>query len=82
MLLGERNGNNESGRHRSDQQFAEEVGIKPRLVLTRVVDLAKKIEVARLQLFKDAFAPYKCDALYRLMESMREQAEKTIRRVA
>ncbi len=61
--------------------FAEEVGIKPRLVLTRVTDLAQKIEAARLQLFKGAFASYKCDALYRLMEFMGEQAEKTLRRL-
>ena len=59
--------------------FAEEVGIKPRLVLIRVADLAKRIEAARLQLFKGAFAPYKCDALYLLMEFMGEQAEKTLR---
>lgn len=62
--------------------FAEEVGIKPRLVLTRVADLAKRIEDARLQLFKSVFAPYKCDALYRLMEFMGEQTEKTIRKLA
>ncbi len=61
--------------------FAEEVGIKPRLVLIRVADLAKRIEAARLQLFKGAFAPYKCDALYRLMQLMGEQAEKTLRRL-
>lgn len=62
--------------------FAEEVGIKPRLVLTRVADLAQKMQIARLQLFKGAFAPYKCDALYRLMEFMVEQAEKTRRKIA
>ena len=62
--------------------FAEEVGIKPRLVLTRVADFAQKIEAARLQLFKGAFAPFKCDALYRLMEFMGEQAEKTLRRLS
>lgn len=61
--------------------FAEEVGIKPRLVLTRVADLTQKIEAARLQLFKGAFAPYKCDALYRLMEFVGSQAEKTLRRL-
>jgi len=64
------------------EQFAEEVGIKPRLVLTRVADLAQKIEAARLQLFKGAFAPFNCDTLYRLMEFMGEQAEKTLRRVS
>jgi len=62
--------------------FAEEVGIKPRLVLTRVADMSKRIEDARLQLFKGAFAPYKCDALYRLMELIGEQAEKTLRRLS
>jgi len=61
--------------------FAGEAGIKPRLVLARVADLARKIEAARLQLFKGAFAPYNCDALYRLMEFMGEQAEKTFRRL-
>jgi len=64
------------------EQFAEESGIKPRLVLTRVADLAKKIEDNRLQLFKGAFAPYKCDALYRLMQLMGEQVEKTLRTIA
>lgn len=64
------------------EQFAEEAGIKPRLVLTRVADLSKKIEDNRLQLFKGAFSPYKCDALYRLMQLMGEQAEKTLRKIA
>lgn len=64
------------------EQFAEEVGIKPRLVLTRVLDTARKIQAARLQLFKGAFAPYKCDALYRLMELMGEHAEKAIRKLS
>lgn len=63
------------------EQFAGEVGIKPRLVLTRVVELAQKIEATRLQIFKGAFAQYKCDALYRLMGLMGEQVEKTIRRL-
>ena len=63
------------------EQFAEEVGIKPRLVLTRVADMVKKIQDTRLQLFRGAFAPYACDALYRLMELMGEQAEKTLRRL-
>jgi len=63
------------------EQFAEEIGIKPRLVLTRVADLAKKIESCRLQLFKDSFAPYKCDALYRLMQFMGEHTEKILRKI-
>jgi len=62
--------------------FAEEVGIKPRLVLIRVADLAKKLEAARLELFNGAFAPYKCDALYRLKQLMGEQASKALRNIA
>lgn len=62
--------------------FAEEVGIKPRLVLTRVSDLAQKVQTARLQLFKGVFATYKCDALYRLKEFLGQQAEKTLRRLS
>ena len=31
------------------EQFAEEVGIKPRLVMTRVADIAKRIQVSRLR---------------------------------
>lgn len=63
------------------EQLAEEVGIKPRLVLTRVADLAKDIEGARLQLFKSTFAPFKCDALYRLMQFIGEQTENTLRKI-
>ncbi|HBG07983.1 MAG: hypothetical protein A2075_11015 [Geobacteraceae bacterium GWC2_58_44] len=63
------------------EQFAQEVGIKPRLVLTRVAGMAKRIQALRLQLFKGAFADHRCDALYRLMELMDQQAEKTLRRV-
>ncbi|MEI6704886.1 MAG: type II toxin-antitoxin system HipA family toxin [Deltaproteobacteria bacterium] len=63
-------------------QFAEEVGIKPQLVLTRVADIAQRIQAASLHLFKVTFEPYKCDTLYRLMGLMGVQAEKTLRRVA
>lgn len=63
------------------EQFAEEVGIKPRLVLARIADLVKRIEDSRLQLFKGSFAPYTCDALYLLMEFVGGQAEKTLRRI-
>lgn len=77
-------GENDPGaiKKRQWELFAEEVGIKPRLVLTRVADLAKRIEATPLHLFKGAFAPYKCDALYRLMELMGQQAEKTIRKLS
>ena len=63
------------------EKFATEVGIKPRLVLTQVVELAQRNQIARMQLFKGAFAPYRCDALCRMMELMAEQEEKAVRRL-
>lgn len=63
------------------EQFAEEVGVKPRLVMTRLADMAKRIQVARMGLFKGEFAAYRCDALYRLMELIDQQSEKTINRL-
>jgi len=77
-------GENDPGaiRKKHWELFAEEVGIKPRLVLNRVADLAQKIQTARQQLFKGAFGPYKCDALYRLMQFVGEQAEKTLRKLS
>jgi serine/threonine-protein kinase HipA len=64
------------------EQFAEETGIKPRLVLSRIVELAGKIETARMRLFKEEFAPYRCDALYRLMQLIGEQTEMAVRSVS
>ena len=64
------------------EQFAVEVGVKPRLVLTRVADMARKIEDIRLQLFKGTFAPYACDALYRLMQLMGEQTEEALQKIS
>jgi len=51
-------------------------------VLSRIAELAKRIEDSRLQLFTGSFAPYKSDALYRLMEFIGGQAERTIRILA
>lgn len=64
------------------EQFADEVGIKPRLVLTRVADFATRIQAVSLQLFKNSFDPYKCDALYRLLQLIGEQSEKALRRIS
>ena len=64
------------------EQFAEDVGIKPHLVLNRIADLAKRVEDFRLQLFQGSFAPYTCDALYRLMEFIGGQSEKTLRKLS
>ena len=63
------------------ERFAREAGVKPRLVLTRVSLLMQRVEAARLLLFKGAFASYRCDALYRLMELIAAQSEQILRRV-
>jgi serine/threonine-protein kinase HipA len=55
--------------------FAEEVGIKPKLVLARLLELSRKIETHRLELFKGEFAPYRCDILHQLMELIAGQCE-------
>ena len=63
------------------QAFAEEVEIKPHLVLKRVVDIAKQIEANRLKLFKGAFAQDHCDALFRLMQLIAKQSEQVVKRI-
>jgi serine/threonine-protein kinase HipA len=62
--------------------FAEEAGIKPKLVLSRLKDLAQRIETARLPLFKGDFEPYQCDTLYRLMELIADQCSKTMKLIS
>jgi len=64
------------------EQFAEEIGVKPKLVLARIRELAKRSREVSLQLFKGPFAGLDCDALCRLMELIGEQAEKTVRRIS
>ena len=59
--------------------LAKETGIKKTLVLKRLADLARRVESARLALFNGSFAPYRCDALYRLMELIAAQAERVAR---
>lgn len=59
------------------QRFAEEIGVKPKLVLKQINDMAARVEAKRLQLFKGEFAPYRCDALYRLIQLIGEQVEWT-----
>jgi len=58
------------------ERFAEEAGIKPRLVLSRLVELSHKVGHRRLDLFRGAFEPYRCDILYQLMELIAGQCEK------
>lgn len=62
------------------EAFAREAGIKPRLVISRLTDMAKRIKDVRLEIFKGPFAPYASDALYRLMELLGDNEEKTLRR--
>ena len=59
------------------QRFAKEIGVKPRLVLKRINEMTARVEAQRLQLFKGKFAPYRCDALYRLIQLIGEQTERT-----
>ncbi|GAB7027539.1 hypothetical protein JCM15764A_27870 [Geotalea toluenoxydans] len=62
--------------------FAEEVGIKPKLVLTRLKDLSQRIVTARLPLFKGEFEQFRCDTLYRLMELIAGQCADSIKQIA
>jgi serine/threonine-protein kinase HipA len=64
------------------ERFAGEAGVKPRLVLARVAELARRVEAARLPLFKGAFARYRCDALYRLMGLAAANAERVLKGVS
>jgi len=61
------------------EALASEIGVKPKFVISRVVDISEKIEGIRLRLFKETFATYKCDALYRLNEFIAESCRKAIR---
>ena len=63
------------------ERFASEASVMPRLVLTRITHLVQRVEAVRLPLFKGAFAGYRCDALYRLMELIAAQSEQLLRSV-
>lgn len=62
--------------------FAEAAGVKPRLVLTRIAEIAQRVNTVRVKLLKETFAPYACDALYRLAHLIGEQTERTVRRIS
>lgn len=62
--------------------FAEEVGVKPKLVLTRVKEMSQRIEEVRLPLFKGDFAPYRCDTLYQLVELIDEQCRRALAQIS
>lgn len=59
-------------------RLAEEIGVKPKLVFTRITELSINIHKTALQLFKGPFANYKCDALYRLLEFVANQAQMSL----
>ena len=59
------------------QRFAEEIGVKPKLILKRINEMAARVEAQRLQLFQGVFSTYRCDALYRLIQLIGEQTERT-----
>ncbi len=58
------------------ETFAEEIGVKSGLVLTRATDLARKVREKSLDLFQGPFARHRCDALDRLMDQISEQSDK------
>lgn len=62
--------------------FADEVGIKPKFVLTKLKELSRQIEAARLPLFKEEFGPFQCDTLYRLMDLIAEQCSSAIKYIS
>lgn len=62
--------------------LADEVGIKPKFVLTKLKELSRQIEAARLPLFKKEFGPFQCDTLYRLMELIAEQCSSAIKYIS
>lgn len=64
------------------EQFAEEVGIKPSLMIRQILDLSREIHGKSLELFRGEFASHQCDALHRLMEYIHAQAEKTVKRMS
>ncbi len=62
--------------------LADEVGIKPKFVLTKLKELSRQIEAARLPLFKEEFEAFQCDTLYRLMELIAEQCGNAIKYIS
>lgn len=67
--------------HKHWETLAEDLKLKPKFVVSRVVEIAKRIEDVRLRLFKGAFDQYKCDSLYRLNEFIAESCNKAMRRL-
>ena len=64
------------------EALAEELNIRPKFVISRVIEIVKKIQAIRLRLFKEFSDSYKCDALYRLNELICDSSDKAIRRLS
>jgi serine/threonine-protein kinase HipA len=64
------------------ETLAEEIKIKPKFLISRVLIIANKIQSVRLKLFKETFGPYKCDSLYRLNELISNSCDKVISRLS
>lgn len=64
------------------EDFANDLKIKPKYVLSRVVLIANKIQSVRLKLFKGKFDPYKSDSLYRLNEFISDSCDMAISRLS
>lgn len=77
MKIGGENNPDEILRQQWDA-LAEDLGIKPKFLAAKSVELSRKIEDVRLKLFKGSFAKYKCDALYRLNEFIAGSCEKIL----
>lgn len=72
----------EAIRRKQWETLAEEIKIKPKFLIARVLIIANKIQSVRLKLFKETFGPYTCDSLYRLNELIANLCDTTIRRLA
>ena len=62
--------------------LAEELNIRPKFLISRIIKIAENIQGIRLRLFKDFLDSYKCDALYRLNELICESSDNAIRRLS
>lgn len=72
----------ESIQRKQWEMLAEELNIRPKFLIARVLLIANRIQSVRLKLFKEAFDRYKCDGLYRLNEFISDSCDKAIRRLS
>ena len=51
-------------------------------MISRILEIAKKIQEIRQRLFKEFLEFYKCDALYRFNELICNSCDNTLRRLS